>query len=340
MKQDETQIVAVVGAGSWGTALAHLLANKGHTVRMWSYEPDVADAINTLHENTKYLKGIALPANLTAGTELSDIVSGAHAVLSISPAQHVRAVMQKAAPFIADDTLVISASKGIELNTLDTMASVLADVLPQHVAYNSVYLSGPSFALEVARSQPTAVTIAGREPAATERAQLLFQTPAFRAYTSDDVVGVELGGALKNVIAVAAGMGIGMGLGHNATAALITRGLAEISRLGVHLGANPLTLAGLAGMGDLILTCTGDLSRNRHVGVELGKGRSIDDILGEMVMVAEGVQTARSAWMLAQRSEIEMPIVAEVYAVLFEGRTAREAVDNLMLREPKAELWQ
>jgi glycerol-3-phosphate dehydrogenase (NAD(P)+) len=340
MKNDDNQTVAVVGAGSWGTALANLLAKKGHTVRMWSFEADVAATINAAHENTKYMRGVALAPTLTASTELESVIRGADAILSISPAQHVRGVMQQAAPFIGEDALVISASKGIEIGSLKTMAQVLAEVLPKNVAANSTYLSGPSFALEVAREQPTAVTIAGRQEDATIAAQHLFRTPYFRAYTSEDVIGIELGGALKNVIAVAAGMGIGLGLGHNATAALITRGLAEISRLGIKLGANPLTLAGLSGMGDLILTCTGDLSRNRHVGVELGKGRRIEDILGEMVMVAEGVQTSRAAYMLAQRSEIEMPIVEEVYAVLFEGRTAREAVENLMLREPKPELWR
>jgi glycerol-3-phosphate dehydrogenase (NAD(P)+) len=307
---------------------------------MWSFEPDVADTINSSHENAKYMKGIRLAPTLSASTSLEEVVRGANAILSISPAQHVRGVMQSAAPFIEPGTLVISASKGIELGSLKTMAQVLAEVLPRDVAADSTYLSGPSFALEVAREQPTAVTIAGRQSAATEHAQQLFQTPYFRAYTSEDVIGIELGGALKNVIAVAAGMGVGLGLGHNATAALITRGLAEISRLGIKLGANPLTLAGLSGMGDLILTCTGDLSRNRHVGVELGKGRAIDDILGEMVMVAEGVQTSRAAHDLAQRSGIEMPIVEQVYAVLFEGKTAREAVENLMVREPKPELWR
>jgi glycerol-3-phosphate dehydrogenase (NAD(P)+) len=334
------QTVGVVGAGSWGTALANLLAKKGHTVRMWSYEADVADAINTSHENTKYMKGIALAPTLSASTSLEEVVRGADAVLSVSPAQHVRSVMTQACEFIAPDTLVVSASKGIETGTLKTMAHVLAEVLPRGVGASSCYLSGPSFALEVARELPTAVTIAGRVPEAVERAQQLFQDSYFRVYTSDDVIGIELGGSLKNVIAIASGMGVGLGLGHNATAALITRGLAEISRLGMKMGANPLTLAGLSGMGDLILTCTGDLSRNRHVGVELGKGRSIEDILGEMVMVAEGVQTSRAAYMLAQRSGIEMPIVEEVYAVLFEGRTARQAVENLMLREPKPELWQ
>jgi glycerol-3-phosphate dehydrogenase (NAD(P)+) len=218
------------------------------------------------------------------------------------------------------------------------MAEVLAEVLP-HVE-RTCFLSGPSFALEVARELPAAVTVASRDERAALQAQELFQTPYFRVYTSDDVAGVELGGALKNVIAVATGMAVGLELGHNATAALITRGLAEIARLGQALGAQPQTLSGLAGIGDLILTCTGALSRNRHVGVELGRGRPIDEILGEMKMVAEGVQTARAAHALAQRLDIEMPIVAEVHAVLFDGSTADAALENLMMREPKPEFWE
>ena len=238
-----------------------------------------------------------------------------------------------------DDVIVISASKGIERGSLATMAEVLEEILPAGTGFRSAFLSGPSFAIEVARGLATAVTVASLNEATARSAQDLFQTANFRVYTSSDVAGVELGGALKNVIALAAGMAVGLGLGHNATAALITRGLAEIARLGVARGANPLTLAGLAGMGDLILTCTGDLSRNRYVGVELGKGRKLDEILAGMRQVAEGVDTARAAHDLALRESIEMPIVNEVHAVLFENRTAREALENLMLREPKPEIW-
>jgi glycerol-3-phosphate dehydrogenase (NAD(P)+) len=261
-------------------------------------------------------------------------------IVSVSPAQHVRRVLMQLAPAMTADALVISASKGLETGSLKTMAQVHADVLPRAAAARATFLSGPSFALEVAAEQPTAVTLASHDQAAAETAQQLFQTDYFRCYTSTDVIGVELGGALKNVIAVAAGMAVGLELGHNATAALITRGLAEMARLGSRLGANPLTLSGLAGMGDLILTCTGALSRNRHVGVELGRGRALDDVLGEMTMIAEGVETTRAAHALAARANIEMPIVAEVHAVLFEGRTAAEALENLMLREPKPELWR
>jgi glycerol-3-phosphate dehydrogenase (NAD(P)+) len=332
--------IGVVGAGSWGTSLANLLAKKGCDVTVWSFEADVAEAINAGHRNSRYLTDIPLAPSLRATTDLAEAVRDAAFVVSVSPAQHVRAVMAGAADALRDDAIVVGASKGIETESLKTMAQVHAEVLPTRAASRACFLSGPSFALEVAREQPTAVTIASHDTGAAEAAQAIFQTPYFRCYTSTDVMGVELGGALKNVIAVAAGMAVGLGLGHNATAALITRGLAEITRLGVRLGANPLTLAGLAGMGDLILTCTGGLSRNRHVGVELGKGRALADVLGEMTMVAEGVQTTRAAHALALRAGIEMPIVAEVHAVLFEGRTAAAAVENLMMREPKAELWR
>lgn len=333
-----TERIGVIGAGSWGTALANLLAKQGHEVVMWSFEPDVAEAINTRHENPRYLREIPLSENLRATSDLHAAVDGAGMLLSVSPAQHVRGVMADAATAMRKDALVVSASKGIEQERLSTMAQVLAQVLPSTAT--TAYLSGPSFALEVAKEMPTAVTIASHEEHVALRAQDLFQTPYFRTYTSDDVVGVELGGALKNVIAVAAGMVVGLELGHNTMAALITRGLAEITRLAVELGANPLTLSGLAGMGDLILTCTGGLSRNRHVGAELGKGRTLEEVLAEMTMVAEGVATTRAANALAERTGIEMPIVSEVHAVLFENKPAREALEALMLREPKAELWR
>jgi glycerol-3-phosphate dehydrogenase (NAD(P)+) len=234
---------------------------------------------------------------------------------------------------------VVSASKGIENETLKTMDRVLEDVLPEPVQRRATYLSGPSFALEVGLEHPTAVTIASHDEGAALQAQELFQTPYFRVYTSSDVAGVELGGSLKNVIAIAAGVIEGLGFGNNTRAALITRGLAEITRLGVAAGADARTFAGLAGMGDLILTCTGALSRNRSVGVELGRGRSLDEVLGGMVMVAEGVRTTESAWDLARKLGIEMPIVDAVHAILFEGRDAKAAVRELMVREPKAEDW-
>jgi glycerol-3-phosphate dehydrogenase (NAD(P)+) len=332
--------IAVVGAGSWGTTLANLLAKKGHEVRLWSYEEDVTESINERRENSAYLPGVRLDDRLGADSDVRVAVEGAGVVVSVSPSQHVRRVMGEVAGAVPQDALVVSASKGIETRSLETMDEVLEEVLPGPMHRSLCFLSGPSFATEVAAEHPTAVTVASRVADAARRAQDLFQTDYFRVYTSHDVAGVELGGALKNVIALAAGMAAGLGLGHNTRAALITRGLAEMSRLGVALGANPLTFAGLAGMGDLILTCTGELSRNRAVGHALGQGRTLEDVLGEMRMVAEGVETSRAAHALAQREGIEMPIVAEVHSVLFEGRSPEDAVRNLMLRDPKPEFWQ
>lgn len=331
--------IAVIGAGSWGTALANLLAKKGLETILWSYEAEVAEAMRGEHRNPKYLSEIVLDPRLQVTQSIPEAVRGAAVIVSVSPSHVVRGVMAEAAPHVGGDVLVVSASKGIEEGSLLTMDGVLAEVLGDAHVGRTAFLSGPSFALEVALEHPTAVTMASRSDAAAERAQELFQTDYFRVYTAQDVPGVELGGSLKNVIAIAAGVVDGLGFGHNTRAALITRGLAEITRLGVALGADPLTLAGLAGMGDLILTCTGQLSRNHTVGEELGRGRSIEEILAGMSMVAEGVRTTRAARELAHRTGIEMPIVEEVYGVLYEGRAPRDAVENLMLREPKPEQW-
>lgn len=331
--------VAVIGAGSWGTALANLLAGKGIETILWSYEADVAEAIEREHRNPRYLSGIDLDPRLRATPDVARAAKGADVVVSVSPSHVVRPVMTQAAEWMSGETLVVSASKGIEMGSLQTMDQVLKDLLPPRAGQRAAFLSGPSFALEVAQGHPTAVTMASHDLEAAEEAQRLFQTERFRVYTNPDVRGVELGGSLKNVIAIAAGVVDGLGYGHNTRAALITRGLAEMTRLGVALGADPITFAGLAGMGDLILTCTGGLSRNRHVGVELGKGRTVDEVLGEMTEVAEGFRTARSAYELAGRTGVEMPIVEEVYAVLYEQRPAAAAVENLMLRDPKPEQW-
>jgi glycerol-3-phosphate dehydrogenase (NAD(P)+) len=330
---------AVIGAGSWGTALANLLAKKGGETVLWSFEPEVVETIRAEHVNRRYLDGVKLDPRLRATADMAEALEGAQVVLSVSPSHVVRPVMADAARHLPDGVLVVSASKGIENESLKTMDEVLADVLPAHAVAGSAYLSGPSFALEVGEEHPTAVTIASHSADAAARAQALFQTPYFRVYTSEDVRGVELGGSLKNVIAIAAGVVEGLGYGNNTRAALITRGLAEITRLGVAAGAQPATFAGLAGMGDLILTCTGALSRNRQVGVELGRGRSIDEILGGMVAVAEGVRTARSARDLSRKLGIEMPIVEAVHAMLYEGLSARRALEQLMLREPRPETW-
>jgi glycerol-3-phosphate dehydrogenase (NAD(P)+) len=330
---------AVVGAGSWGTALANLLAKKGGDTVLWSFEPEVAESIRSEHVNRRYLEEVALDPRLRVTTDMREAVEGAAVVLSVSPSHVVRPVMAQAARHMTPGVLVVSASKGIENDSLKTMDEVLSDVLPNHAVAGCAFLSGPSFALEVGQEQPTAVTIASHSREAAARAQALFQTPYFRVYTSSDVRGVELGGSLKNVIAIAAGVVEGLGYGNNTRAALITRGLAEITRLGVAGGAEAGTFAGLAGMGDLILTCTGALSRNRQVGVELGRGRPIEEILGGMVAVAEGVKTARSARDLSQKLGIEMPIVEAVHALLYEGLPAPRALEMLMLREPRPETW-
>ncbi|HEU4559593.1 MAG TPA: NAD(P)H-dependent glycerol-3-phosphate dehydrogenase [Longimicrobium sp.] len=330
---------AVIGAGSWGTALANLLAKKGIHTTLWSFEPDVAVGVEREHRNPRYLEGVELAPSLRATADMARALDGADLVVSVSPSHVVRPVMAQAAAHMQPGALVVSASKGIENESLKTMDEVLADVLPSSLNASCTYLSGPSFALEVGLEHPTAVTIAAEDMEAARRAQEAFQTRYFRVYTSTDVRGVELGGSLKNVIAIAAGVVDGLGFGNNTRAALITRGLAEITRLGVAAGAQPQTFAGLAGMGDLILTCTGALSRNRSVGVELGRGRKLDDILGGMTMVAEGVRTARSAHDLARKMGIEMPIVDAMHSILFEGLDARDAVVTLMTREPKAEVW-
>jgi glycerol-3-phosphate dehydrogenase (NAD(P)+) len=332
-----TRRVAVIGAGSWGTALANLLATRGHPTIVWSYEPEVAESIRSEHRNRAYLTEVDLDPRLRATTSIEEAVRAAEVVVSVSPSHVVRQVMTAAAPDLAPDAMVVSASKGIEVETLRMMDGVLTDVLPPAIAERTAFLSGPSFALEVARRFPTAVTMASRNPEIAEAARELFQTEFFRVYTTTDVTGVELGGSLKNVIAIAAGVVMGMGYGHNTLSALITRGLAEITRLAVVLGADPMTLAGLAGVGDLILTCTGALSRNRAVGVALGQGRTLDEIIAEMTMVAEGIRTTRSAHELALRHRVDMPIVAEIHALLFEGRSPRDAVEALMMREPKPE---
>lgn len=329
---------AVIGAGSWGTALANILAKKGIDTVLWSFEPEVAEGIEREHRNPRYLEGIDLAPSLRATSDMAHALDGADLVVSVSPSHVVRPVMAQAARHMRPGALVVSASKGIENESLKTMDEVLADVLPASLGAACTFLSGPSFALEVGMEHPTAVTVASTDEDAARRAQEAFQTPYFRVYTSSDVRGVELGGSLKNVIAIAAGVVDGLGFGNNTRAALITRGLAEMTRLGVAAGADPRTFAGLAGMGDLILTCTGALSRNRSVGVELGRGRSLDDILGGMVMVAEGVRTSKSAHDLARKMGIEMPIVHAMHAILFEGLPARDAVVALMGREPKAEV--
>ena len=331
--------VAVIGAGSWGTALAALLAKKGCEVRLWAFEPEVAEEIQGLGENRTYLPDVKLPLNLECTADLETALSGAGVVLSVSPSQFVGSVMSEAAAYMEEDVLVVSASKGIETSTLRRMDEVLTGVLSPRQMAGFCALSGPSFAREVAEEAPTAVAVASRSENAARQVQELFQTGYFRVYTGVDVIGVELGGALKNVIALGAGVTAGLGFGHNTLAALVTRGLAEIRRLGVAMGAQASTFSGLAGMGDLVLTCTGSLSRNRTVGFRLGQGETLETILGDMTAVAEGVKTAQAVHDLAERYGVEMPISEEVYGILVMGTQPQRALQNLMERDPKPEEW-
>ncbi|HEY6009304.1 MAG TPA: NAD(P)H-dependent glycerol-3-phosphate dehydrogenase [Geobacteraceae bacterium] len=329
--------IGVIGAGSWGTTLADLLAKKGHEVTLWAYEAELVTEVTEQRTNSLFLPGIALSPRLRATGSLAEAVTAKDLLLFVVPSQLVRGILASVLPHIPETAVIASASKGIELDTLMTVSQVYAAVLPPGLYRNFAVLSGPSFAREVAQEMPTAVVAAAEDPSVAARVQQTFTTPRFRVYTNSDVIGVELGGAIKNVIAIAAGISDGLGFGHNTRAALITRGLAEMSRLGLAMGAQTATFAGLAGMGDLVLTCTGDLSRNRSVGIRLGQGARLEAILAEMRMVAEGVKTTESAWHLARRLGVEMPITEQVYHVLHEDKPARDAVIELMTRDLKAE---
>jgi len=337
MTQDFCRI-GVVGGGSWGTALANLLAVKGYVVDWWLFEPELCRLIQEKRENTFFLPGITLPENLRPNNDLDAVVREKDVVLIVVPSHVMRAVTRGMDGKLIRDAIVVSASKGIENDTLLTMSGVLRETLGDLGPERLAVLSGPSFAIEVARGVPTVVTVASKDLACAQKVQQVFATPSFRVYTNDDIVGVELGGAVKNVIAIAAGMVDGLGLGLNTRAALITRGLAEISRLGRAMGANPRTMGGSAGLGDLVLTCTGDLSRNHTVGKKIGQGMKLDEVLTEMRMVAEGVKTARSVYNLSLRLNVEMPISHAVYHILYSGLSPKEAVYQLMTRDLKNEL--
>lgn len=327
---------AVIGGGSWGTALATVLANKGETV-IWAREPDVVDSINREHRNNRYQREFELPEAVRATLSLEEALDGAELVTLVVPSHVMRDMCQRVGPLLKPGIPIVSASKGIENDSLCTMEEVLNSALPRALRSDVAFLSGPSFAAETMARMVTAVTIAARYHDVATAVQQAFSTSYFRCYTTEDVTGVELGGALKNVIAIAAGAADGIGLGHNSRAALLTRGVAEITRLAVKLGANPLTLSGLAGMGDLVLTCTGNLSRNRHVGVEIGKGRKASEIIAEMDQIAEGVRTARSAYDLSLREGVDMPITVEVFRMVHEDKPAKQAIRDLMSRDLKRE---
>lgn len=337
MTRSVSQRVAVIGAGAWGTALARHLADKQISVRLWAHEPEVVQAIEQRRENVVFLPGVQLPSTLTATDQLSDAVAGADCVIFAVPSHVARLVLSRIGPLLPQSVPFVSATKGIEETTLKLMTQVMQDALPGHMRNSLMVLSGPSFASEVSQGKPTALCLAGQDPGAVKAIQALFMTPTFRVYADDDLIGVQLGGSLKNVMALAAGVVDGLELGHNARAALITRGLAEMIRLGLAMGADPRTFYGLSGVGDLILTCTGPLSRNHSVGVRLGKGERLDGILASMQAVAEGVRTAKAALGLAQRCGVDMPIVQEVNAVLFADKSCRQAVGDLMEREAKEE---
>ena len=325
---------AVVGGGAWGTALAHVLGTNGHDVTLWAREAEVVAAVNEQHQNTVFLAGAPLSSAVNATGDMAAAVAGAAIVMYAAPSAHLRDVARRAAPHVAKGVIIGVATKGIEEGTLALMTDVVAS---EHAGRSVVAVSGPSFAAEVVAGQPTAIVAASKDARAAEAVQKACSNGAFRVYTQTDVTGVELGGALKNVMAVATGIVEGVGLGFNSRAALITRGLAEMTRLGVAAGATASTFAGLAGLGDLVLTCTGSLSRNRAVGETIGRGATLAQALEGKQTVAEGVVTAKSAGQLAAKYDVEMPIVEMVNRILFEGQTARRAVADLMARELRPE---
>ncbi|HEY1219327.1 MAG: NAD(P)H-dependent glycerol-3-phosphate dehydrogenase [Bryobacteraceae bacterium] len=328
--------LAVIGGGAWGTALSIVLAPRFERVRLWVYEEDVAQRMQANRENDAYLPGFQVPERVSVTSDLRIALEDAEVVLSVMPSHHVRRVYARMLPSLTESMIFVSATKGLEVHTILRMSEIIRSVdgrFPLQVAA----LSGPTFAKEVARGEPTALVVASPDDDLNRRIQAAFSGPSFRLYTSPDPIGVEIGGAIKNVIAIGSGVIHGMGFGHNVTAALITRGLAEITRLAVAMGGRAQTLAGLAGLGDLVLTCTGELSRNRMVGIELARGRKLDEIVGSMRMVAEGIKTTDAAVELARRFSVEMPITEQMYQMLYHAVSPREAIQRLMERSLKEE---
>jgi len=330
--------VGVVGGGSWGTALAKLLADKGFVLDLWVFEPEVREQIEKDRENKVFLPNVKLPENIIPSNDIETVVKEKDFVLVVVPSHCMRDVAGRMKNFINPGTIVVTASKGIENKTHMTMTQILAEKIDFLPKENFAVLSGPSFAKEVANKVPTVVAAASTSRQVSDYVQKIFSCPTFRVYVNDDPIGTQIGGAMKNVVAIAAGICDGMQMGLNPRAALITRGLTEMNRLGTKLGADPLTLAGLAGVGDLLLTCTGILSRNYTVGRQIGEGKKLDDIISEMRMVAEGVKTTRSVYNLSKKLGVDLPICNEVYSVLFEGRSVKETVERLMNRSLKHEL--
>jgi len=329
--------LAIIGAGSWGTALAMVLAPRFARVRLWVYEPDLAARMSASRENDVYLPGFQVADHVEVVNDLPTALEDADVVLSVMPSHLVRRLYQEMLPYLHESMLFVSATKGLENGSLLRTSEVIRQVLSTKLRPQVAVISGPTFAREVARFEPTALVVASSNPGVADRVQAAFSGPAFRLYTSQDTIGVEIGGSIKNVVAIGAGVLHGMGLGHNPMAALITRGLAEMTRLAVAMGGQPLTLAGLAGLGDLVLTCNGELSRNRTVGVELARGRKLEEIVGSMKMVAEGIKTTNAAVDLAKRYAVEMPISEQMFQVINFGISPRDAIQRLMERSLKGE---
>lgn len=329
--------IGVIGAGSWGTSIAILLSEKGHDVSLWVYENDLSERMIKSRVNDLYFPDFKIPDGIHITSSLENALKGNDIIVSAVPSHVLRKVLKDLTPFLFENVVIVSCTKGIENDTLMVPSEIMKDVLPRGLYRRLAFLSGPSFAVEVARKLPTAVSVASYDRDIGLRVQSVFNTLYFRVYTNPDVTGVELGGSLKNVIAIASGASDGLKYGHNTRAALITRGLREISRLGAALGANPTTFSGLSGLGDLVLTCTGELSRNRTVGYKLGQGMKLRDILSEMKMVAEGVKTARSAYELSRKYNVEMPITEQVYKLLYEDKEPGNVVKDLMSRGLKDE---
>lgn len=334
----QTPKLGVVGAGSWGTALAKLLADKGYDLDLWIFEQEVRAQIENERENKVFLPGFTLPQNIFPTNDIKKAVSNKDLVLMVVPSHCMRDMASQMAPYVDPETIIVTASKGIENKTHLTMTQILKEIIDFIPEENLAVLSGPSFAKEVANKVPTVVAAASISREVAEYVQTIFSCPTFRVYVNDDPVGTQVGGAMKNVLAIAAGICDGMQMGLNPRAALITRGLTEMNRLGTRMGADPLTLSGLAGVGDLLLTCTGDLSRNYTVGKQIGQGKKLDEIISEMRMVAEGVKTTRSVYNLSKKLGVDLPICNEVYAVLFDNLSVKETVERLMNRSLKHEL--
>jgi glycerol-3-phosphate dehydrogenase (NAD(P)+) len=328
--------ILVIGAGSWGTAISNILADNKLEVKIWGRDKRVLESINNIHENVKYLKGFILNNKIKATDNLEDSILNSEIIVNAIPTQKIRNVFEPVSNLLKNK-IIINTSKGIEKTSLMLIDDIFKDIL-EHRQFKIAYLSGPTFAIEVIKRLPTATTIASEDADLAKKCQKIFNNSYFRVYTQKDIKGVLLGGALKNVIAIGVGITDSLNLGHNARASLITRGLAEIIRLGIKLGANPQTFSGLAGLGDLVLTCTGDLSRNRKVGMELGKGNLLDEILKNLGMAAEGVDTSYCAFQLSEKYKVDMPIAREIYNIIYQGKSVMEAIKNLMSRKLKEEV--